>query len=54
MGTNYYRIPKAEEMEAKKKLLIQQVTDLDLSVYNIECDFHKPIDDQWDCEYPFG
>jgi hypothetical protein len=53
MGTNYYRIPKAEEMEAKKKLLIQQVTDLDLSVYNIECDFHKPIDDQWDSENPW-
>jgi hypothetical protein len=39
MGTNYYRIPKAEEMEARKQTLIGFVNNLDLSPENIESGF---------------
>ena len=36
MGTNYYRIPTEEQMEARKQILIQQVTSMDMSVENLE------------------
>lgn len=36
MGTNYYRIPKAEEVEARKAKLLARIQDLDLSPSNIE------------------
>ncbi len=39
MGTNYYRIPKAEEMETRKQTLIGFVNNLDLSPENIESGF---------------
>ena len=39
MGTNYYRIPKAEEMEARKQTLIGFVNNLELSPENIESGF---------------
>jgi hypothetical protein len=39
MGTNYYRIPTEEEMEARKKTLIGFVTELELSPENIESGF---------------
>jgi hypothetical protein len=39
MGTNYYRIPKAEEMEARKQTLIGFVNNLDLSPENIKSGF---------------
>lgn len=39
MGTNYYRIPTQEEMEARKQTLIGFVTNLDLSPENIESGF---------------
>ena len=39
MGTNYYRIPKAEEMEARKQTVIGFVNNLDLSPENIESGF---------------
>ena len=38
MGTNYYRIPTEEQMEARKQILIQQVTSMDMSVENLERD----------------
>jgi hypothetical protein len=50
MGTNYYRIPTAEEMESKKKRLIQEVMDLELSPSNIERGFNIPKEDSWDSE----
>jgi hypothetical protein len=53
MGTNYYRIPKAEEMESKKRILIKQVTDLKISPSDIECGFRIPIDNQWNSESPW-
>ena len=39
MGTNYYRIPTHEEMEARKQTLIGFVKELDLSPENIESGF---------------
>jgi hypothetical protein len=39
MGTNYYRIPKAEEMETRKQTLIGFVNNLELSPENIESGF---------------
>jgi hypothetical protein len=53
MGTNYYRIPKAEEMEAKKVLLIQQVTNIELTPSNIEREFRVQKEDSWDSESPW-
>lgn len=53
MGTNYYRIPTIDEMESKKKILIQQVTDLELSPYNIEMGFRFEKKDSWDRESPW-
>ncbi len=53
MGTNYYRIPKAEDMEAKKVLLIQQVTDLELTPSNIERGFKLEKRTSWDHESPW-
>jgi len=53
MGTNYYRIPKAEEMEAKKKLIIQQVTDIDLSPSMIERGFTKQKTDSVEFKSPW-
>ena len=39
MGTNYYRIPTAEEMESKKETLIGFINNLELSPENIESGF---------------
>ncbi len=39
MGTNYYRIPTHEEMEARKQTLIGFVKELDISPENIESGF---------------
>ena len=39
MGTNYYRIPKHEEMETRKQTLIGFINNLDLSPGNIESGF---------------
>ena len=54
MGTNYYRIPQASEMDERKFKLLERVANLDLSPSNIECGFNEPIDDQWGRESPWG
>lgn len=53
MGTNYYRIPTAEEMESKKQKLVQEVIDLDLSPSIIERNFRTEKEDSWDLESPW-
>ena len=53
MGTNYYRIPKAEEMEHRKRVLIQQVTDLELLPSNIERKFRVEKNNSWEYESPW-
>ncbi len=50
MGTNYYRIPTHEEMEARKETLIKFVTSLELSPENIESGF-KLISPRKDWEW---
>ena len=54
MGTNYYRIPQASEMDERKFKLLEKIKDLDLSPGNIECGFDEPIDDQWGRENPWS
>ena len=54
MGTNYYRIPQASEMDERKFNLLEKIKNLDLSPGNIECGFDEPIDDQWGRENPWG
>jgi hypothetical protein len=53
MGTNYYRIPTVEEMESKKKVLIKQISDMDLTPSNIERGFRFEKEDSWDSESPW-
>jgi hypothetical protein len=48
MGTNYYRIPTAGEMEERKKVLTQRVMDLDLTPSNIERGFNVTKEDSWE------
>ena len=50
MGTNYYRIPKAEEMESRKQTLIGFVNNLELTPENIESGF-KLISPRKDWEW---
>lgn len=54
MGTNYYRIPQASEMDERKFKLLEKIKNLDLSPSNIECGFDEPIDDQWGRESPWS
>lgn len=53
MGTNYYRIPRHEEMEVRKQKLINDVTELELSPENIERSFRFEIHHQWESESPW-
>lgn len=50
MSTNYYRIPRQEEMESRKQTLIGFVNNLDLSPENIEGGF-KTISPRKDWEW---
>jgi hypothetical protein len=53
MGTNFYRIPQADEMEKRRAMLMLEITNLNLSPGNIECEFGKAVDDQWTRENPW-
>jgi hypothetical protein len=53
MGTNYYRIPTAEEMESRKIRLENDIRKMTLSPNDIERGFQVPIDDQWNSESPW-
>jgi hypothetical protein len=50
MGTNYTRIPLASEMDERKFKLIEDVTKLEFSPYNIEMEFNLPMEDSFDRE----
>lgn len=56
MGTNYYRIPKAKEVEARKAKLLTRVQDLDLSPSNIERNFSvlENPKSHWDYHSPWS
>lgn len=53
MGTNYYRIPKEEEMSSRKEKLINELHQLDMSPSSIERKFSLPIDNSWETESPW-
>lgn len=53
MGTNYTRIPTAEEMEAKRKRLVKTVKDLTMEPSFIERGFQIVDEDSWDSESPW-
>ncbi len=48
MGTNYYRIPLASEIESRKQKLIEEVTKLELTPSNIERNFSFSKNDSWE------
>jgi len=50
MGTCYYRIPQASEMDERKLKLMLDVSDLDLTPNNIERNFCLPKEDSFECE----
>lgn len=50
MGTCYYRIPQASEMDERKLKLMLDVSDLDLTPNNIERNFSLPKEDSFDSE----
>lgn len=55
MGTNYYRIPTEEEVEARKAKLIERINSLEMSPSNIERDFCiLQGESQWDKISPWG
>lgn len=53
MGTNYYRIPTEEEMLARKRQLLYDVENLELTPNNIEKRFRQEKADDWDMESPW-
>lgn len=53
MGTNYTRIPTAEEMEAKRKGLVKTVKSLTMEPSFIEREFQIVKEDSWDSESPW-
>ena len=53
MGTNYTRIPTAEEMEAKRKGLVKTVKSLIMEPSFIEREFQIVDEDSWDSESPW-
>lgn len=53
MGTNYTRIPTAEEMEAKRKELVKTVGELIMEPSLINREFQITKEDTWDSESPW-
>lgn len=53
MGTNYYSIPKVEDLEEKKKRLIEEIQSMDVSNPGLcENDF-RMYEDGWDMLSPW-
>jgi hypothetical protein len=53
MGTNYTRIPTAEEMEAKRKRFEKTVKDLIMEPSLISQEFQITKEDSWEIESPW-
>lgn len=55
MGTNYYRIPKAEELEKKHQNLVEQIKSMDLSPDSVNSYFRVSEEDGnfWDSTNPW-
>jgi len=58
MGTNYYRIPLASEMEERKALLMKRVVEMEMTPGNIERGFNTiPTHDSdysWEFDSPWS
>ena len=58
MGTNYYRIPKASEMDERKFKLLERVANLEMTPEDIEREFSVlPVDESnysWDTNSPWS
>ncbi len=58
MGTNYYRIPLASEMEERKAHLMKRVADMEMTPENIEREFNTiPTHDSdysWEYDNPWS
>jgi hypothetical protein len=50
MGTNYYRIPQASEMDERKYKLLEDVANMKLTPDDIERNFCLPKEDSYECE----
>jgi len=50
MGTCYYRIPQASEMDERKYKLLESVANIELTPDNIERNFCLPKEDSFECE----
>jgi hypothetical protein len=48
MGTNYYRIPTAQEVESRKNRLLSEIRKMDLSPASVENGFTVTNDTTWD------
>jgi hypothetical protein len=48
MGTNYYRIPTAREIEDRKNRLLSEIRKMDLSPASVENGFTVTNDGSWD------
>jgi len=48
MGTNYYSIPKVEDLEIKRKKLIEQIQTMDISNAGLCEDDFRIHEDGWD------
>jgi len=46
MGTNFYRIPTEEEVNARKERLIRRINDMIITPFTIECDFRVIVYDE--------
>ena len=53
MGTNYYRIPSAAEMEERKERLIKQVAEIDVSAQSVNQGFTYDNPKGWDRYSPW-
>lgn len=53
MGTNYYRIPTEDEMLARKRQLLYDAENLELTPSNIEREFRLEKKDSYDRESPW-
>lgn len=56
MGTNYYRIPTAEEMESRKIRLQKDIDNMTMSPGDIERGFPfiDPFKESWETSNPWG
>ena len=50
MGSNFYRIPKEEEMTKRHVQLYEDVRRIKLTPSNIENEFKEPIEDSWETQ----